>query len=116
MYTHLYGVSRYLCRFFCKSLSGEWPPLFFQHLRFFIIIVAGPLYNNFFGTILAVYFAKKKKEYLIDILFKYAPKFGIKLDEKKNLTKEAISKYWMRVCLYFILNYGRLSTQYHVLL
>lgn len=56
----------------------------------------------FFGTILAVYFAKKKKEYLIDILFKYAPKFGIKLDEKKNLTKEAISKYWMRLCLYFI--------------
>ena len=27
---------------------------------------------------------------------------GIKLDEKKNLTKETISKYWMRSCLYFI--------------
>ena len=58
--------------------------------------------QQFFGTILAIYFAKKKKEYLIDILFKYAPKLGIKLDEKKNLTKETISKYWMRSCLYFI--------------
>lgn len=56
----------------------------------------------FFGSILAVYFVKKKKEYLIDLLFKYAPKFGIKIDERKSLTKEVVSKYWMRLCLYFI--------------
>ena len=71
LYFVLSRVSRHLCWFSCKSLSGEWPPLFFQYLRFFIIIVAGPLYNNFLELFLQFILQRKSIIKKNRIFFKF---------------------------------------------
>lgn len=54
------------------------------------------------GAVPALYFARKKKEYLIDIFIKFAPQKigGVgKNDEQKKIT---LNKYWMRLCVSLI--------------